>query len=123
MTDPGQLPLADDLVVLRRVPATDITKDSHSAPRPVSSAFRQGGPDGDVSVYLASETTPEFITRLYPGTLTAQLTVPQVRHQGLNVLRDPIPGDPGHCNIVRRKTRAITRNPAELSVWTDGFAP
>ena len=123
MTEPSQLPLADDLIVLRRVPVAEITTDSHGAPRPVSSAFRQGGPDGDVSVYLASETTPEFIARLYPRTLIAQLTVAQVRHQGRGVLRDPIPGDPGHCNIVGRKTRAITRNLAELSVWNDGFAP
>ena len=90
---------------------------------PSAAPSGRADPTADVSVYLASETTPEFITRLYPGTLTAQLTVAQVRHQGLDVLRDPIPGDPGHCNIVGRKTRAITRNPAELSVWTDGFAP
>ena len=123
MTDPGQPPLADELVVLRRVVAADITTDPEGAPRPISSAFRQGGPDGDVSVYLASETTPEFITRYYPGTLVAQLTIVQVRSQGLDVVRDPIPGDPGHCNVVGRKTRAVTRNLAEVSVWTAGFAP
>ena len=123
MTDPGQPPLADELVVLRRVVASDITKDPEGAPRPISSAFRQGGPDGDVSVYLANETTPEFITRYYPGTLIAQLTIVQVRSQGLDVVRDPIPGDPGHCNVVGRKTRAVTRNLAEVSVWTAGFAP
>ena len=123
MSGPGQPPLADELVVLRRVVAADITTDPDGAHRPVSSAFRQGGPDGDVSVYLASETTPEFITRHYPGTLVSQLTIAQVRSQGLDVVRDPIPGDPGHCNIVGRKTRAVTRNLAEVSVWTTGFAP
>ena len=123
MTDPGQPPLADELVVFRRVVAADITTDPDGAPRPISSAFRQGGPDGDVSVYLASETTPEFITRYYPGTLVAQLTIAQVRSQGLDVVRDPTPGDPGHCNIVGRKTRAVTRNLAEVSAWTAGFAP
>ena len=123
MTDPGQPPLADELVVLRRVVAADITTDPDGVPRPVSSAFRQGGPNGDVSVYLASETTPEFITRYYPEILVAQLTIAQVRSQGLDVVWDPIPRDPGHCNIVGRKTRAVTRNLAEVSVWTAGFAP
>ena len=41
--------------------------------RPSSQAFIQGDPDGNVSVYLASETIPERITRDYAGTYVAEV--------------------------------------------------
>ena len=91
-------PLADDLTIMRRVRPADVTHDSDGNPRPISSVFRQGGPHGDVSVYLTSETTAEVITRDHPGTLLVELTIAEVRTQGLDVQREEIPGDPGHCN-------------------------
>ena len=123
MTTPGHPPLQNGLVILRRVRNTEITRDSQDRPKPISSVFRQGGLDGEVSVYLASETTAAFITREYPGTFVAELTIAEIRTQGLDVTRDPIPGDPGHCNITGRKTRAISRTLAALSRWSDGFSP
>ena len=47
--------------------------------RPSSQAFIQGGPDGNVSVYLTSETTPERITRDYPGTYVAEVEISTIR--------------------------------------------
>ena len=100
-----------------------MTQDADGNPKPISSAFRQGGPDGNVSVYLASEATAEFIIRDHPGTFVAELTVAEVRNQSLDVEREDLPGDPGHCNITGRKTRAITRALAGVCRWTPGFAP
>ena len=116
-------PLADGLTIVRRVRPADVTHDSDGNPRPISSVFRQGGPHGDVSVYLTSETTAEVITRDHPGTLLVELTIAEVRTQGLDVQREEIPGDPGHCNITGRKTRSIAKTYAETCRWTPGFAP
>lgn len=116
-------PLDGQLRILRRVRPGELSHDQNAVPQLASTVFRQGGPDGDVSVYLASETTPEFITRNHPGYLVIELTIAQVRSQGLDVQREEIPGDPGHCNITGRKTRGISRTLADICRWSPGFGP
>ena len=116
--------LEDSEVVLRRVRDYETITDSDGAtPRPSSNAFIQDGPDGEVSVYLASETTPEHISIGYPETYVAEVEVGAIRSQGLDVERDPIPGDPGHCNITGRKTRGRARAIARSSRWAEGHGP
>ena len=83
----------------------------------------QGGPEGNVSVYLASETTPERITRNYPGMYVALVEVSVIRALGLEVEREQIEEDPGHCNITGRKTRGKARAIARNSRWAEGFGP
>ena len=62
----------DNEIVMRRVTRTGVTRDEDQGTiRPSSDAFLQGGPEGNVSVYLASETTPERITREFPDTYVA----------------------------------------------------
>ena len=118
---PGRLD--DGLTVLRRVRDYETLQEEDGRRRPSSQAYVQGGPDGDVSVYLASETTPARITRDYPGTYVAEVEIGTIRSQGLDVERDPSQGGPGHCNITGRKTRSITRAIARSSRWTPGFGP
>ena len=108
-TEPELGCLNDGLIVLRRVRDYEVLVDEDGNRRPSSQAFIQGGPDGDVSVYLASETTPERITRDYPDTYVAEVDIKTIRDHGLNVERDPIENDPGHCNITGRKSRSRTR--------------
>ena len=122
-TQQDDQPLDGLLTIMRRVRPREVTQDADGNPKPISSAFRQGGPEGNTSVYLASETTAEFITRDHPGTFVVELTIAEVRNQGLDVEREEIPGNPGHCNITGRKTRGITRALAEICHWIPGFAP
>ena len=117
-------PVADNETVMRRVTQREITQhEDQGTIRPSSSAFLQGGPGGNVSVYLASETTPERITREYPGTYVALVEVSVIRAQGLEVEREPIGEDPGHCNITGRKTSAKRRALGRSSRWAQGFGP
>ena len=122
-TEPERGRLDDGLTILRRVRDYEVLIDGDGRWRPSSQAFIQGGPDGNVSVYLSSETTPERITREYPSTYVAEVEIRTIREQGLNVEREPIEGDPGHCNITGRKTRSRTRAIARHSRWTTGFGP
>ena len=120
---PGD-PVDDNEIVMRRVTRTGITRDEdHGTIRPSSDAFLQGGPEGSVSVYLASETTPERITREFPGACVALVEVSVIRAQGLEVERERLEDGPGHCNITGRKTAAKRRAIARSSRWTEGFAP
>ena len=65
-------PVGDSDAVMRRVTRAELTRhEDEGTIRPSSNAFLQDGPDGDVSVFLASETTPERITREYPNTYVA----------------------------------------------------
>ena len=121
-TGPEEGRLDDGLTLLRRVRDYEVLVENGN-PRPSSQAFIQGGPDGNVSVYLASETTPERITRDYPGTYVAEVEIRTIRELGLEVEREPIEDDPGHCNITGRKTRTRARAIARNSQWTEGFAP
>lgn len=125
MDNPSQYePIDDNETVMRRVTRSEIARhEDDGTIRPSSNAFLQGGPDGDVSVYLASETIPEHITREYPGMYVALVEVSVIRSQGLDVLRDPVEGEPGHCNITGRKTAARRRAIARSSRWAEGFVP
>ena len=116
--------VGDHETVMRRVARTEITQDEDDGNiRPSSDAFFQGGPAGNVSVYLASETTPDRIARDYPGTCVALIGVAAIRAQGLEVERDPLEDDLGHCNITGRKTAAKRRAIARSSRWAEGFGP
>ena len=122
-----QIPRAkvnDNEIVMRRVTRTGVTRDEDQGIiRPSSDAFLQGGPEGNVSVYLASETTPERITREFPDTYVALVEVSAIRAQGLEVEREPVEHDPGHCNITGRKTAAKRRAIARSARWAEEFAP
>ena len=125
MTNPRQeAPVNDNDTVMRRVSRTEVTlHEDDGIIRPSSDAFLQGGPDGDVSVYLASETTPERITRNYPGMYVALVEVSVIRALGLEVEMDQTEEDSGHCNITGRKTRSRARAIARSSRWAEGFGP
>lgn len=74
-------------------------------------------------MYLASETTPERLTKEYPDVYVSEVEVRAIRAQGLDVERDPILGDPGHCNIVGRKTRGRAVAMARSASWVQGYGP
>lgn len=116
--------VVDNDTVMRRVTRSEITRhEDEGTIRPSSNAFLQGGPDGNVSVFLASETTPERITREYPGVYVAMVEVSVIRAQGLEVEREPADGEQGHCNITGRKTPSKRRALARNSRWAQGFGP
>ena len=120
----GSEEIEDGQVVMRRVRKSQTTTDTNDGPqRPTSDAFIQNGPDGETSVYLASETTPERLTKEYPDAYVAEVEVRAIRAQSLDVERDPIPGDPGHCNIVGRKTRGRAVAIARSASWAHGYGP
>ena len=119
-----QVPVEDSEIVMRRVRDSELTTDTEGGPeRPASDAFIQGGPDGDTSVSLKSETSPEQLLRGRENTYLVELEVTVIRSLKLEIERDPEDDDPGHCNIKGRKTRGKAKALARSSRWIPGYGP
>ena len=123
-TNPGLPQIEDSDLLMRRVRPSETTTDHQDGPqRPSSDAFKQDGADGETSVYLLSETTPERITYNYPDVYVALIEAGLLRQLGLDVERSDLEGEPGHCVIVGRKTRSALRTVARSCRWAPGFGP
>lgn len=114
--------IGDEEAVLRRVPNAVYDENLNRA-RPSTQAFLQNGPDGLVSVYLSSETTPEVVASGGPERFLASIKVGELRAQGLGMVRDPSSGGPGHCVITGRKTKGILNQIVKKVEWVEGYAP
>ena len=122
MTDDTDI--SNDESVLRRIAANSHIFDENLARRrPSSQAFLQNGPDGEVSVYLESETTHSAVAGGGPEPFLASITVGELRELELGIVRDPASGGPGHCVITGRKTRSKLNRIAKQARWEPGYAP
>ena len=119
--DPG---IGDDEAVLRRIPEAFVVFDDNlQRLRPSTQAFRQGGTNGPVSVYLLSATTPEEVSNEGHEPYLVSLRVGFLRELGPGIIRGPTYGGTGHCEIMGRKTRSILDRLAKFAEWVEGYAP
>ena len=117
-------PLHDDMVLLRRVSAQNLVSDDNDDRlRASTAAFKQGGPDGDVSVHLWDLVDSDQVAQGGTEQYLVWLTVGDVRRIGLDVAFTPTDNEPGHCDIVGRKTAARSRQLARASQWLPGYGP
>ena len=125
MTAEPDLPAIEDSdLLMRRVRPSETTTDQEGGPqRPSSDAFKQDGAEGETSVYLLSETTPEQITAEYPSVYVAVVEAGVLRQMGLDVERSTDGGEPGHCIITGRKTRSLLRAITRACRWAPGYGP
>ena len=125
MTTGPEFPgIEDSDLLMRRVRPSETTTDHDGGPqRPASDAFKQDGADGETSVYLLSETTPERITAEYPNVYVAIVDAGSLRQMGLEVERSGAEGESGHCVITGRKTRSILRAISRACHWAPGYGP
>lgn len=116
--------IEDHEIVLRRVAVEEVVFDENAGRlRPAGYAFLQGGRDGLVSVYLASEASPETVWAGGPEEYLASITVGMIRQIGLGIVRDSDSGGSGHCVVTGRKTRGRLNQIVRNTAWVDGYAP
>ena len=116
--------ISDDEIVLRRVHESFVVLDENvHRKRPSTLAFKQGGADGLVSVYLNVETRPDAVVVEGPEPFLASIRVGALRELGLGVVRDPDSGGPGHCVITGRKTKGTLNRIVQAAAWVEGYAP
>ena len=116
--------IANDEILLRRVAENSVHWDEElRRQRPSTSAFRQDGPDGLVSVYLSSETTPATVASGGPEKHLVSIAAGFLREQELGIIRDTTSGGSGHCVITGRKTRGKLYRIVCEAQWVEGYAP
>lgn len=108
--------VANDRWVMRRVSRTQLEFDvSIDGQRPISGQLSVGPAPGFASCRLVGEADPEEVATEGNEEYLLVLPVRLLRDCGLDVVRDPENGGPGHCNIVgarslsRAKLRQLLR--------------
>lgn len=116
----------DDERLWRRVHPNQIIWDEDIKNyRPSSAVFR---PSGEMSVDIASLTTPEAVLSDYPQHSLVEFTAGVARKEGCIVVRDPLPDNPSHA-LVRGKnpeghlTKSQAKNIQQNSKWIILNAP
>ena len=119
-----QGPVGGEEIVMRRVRGFELTSDTVEGPkRPSSDAFLQDGADGETSVWLRSESSPEGLVEGYDEAYVCEVSVDFLRGLGLDVERRPVEDDSGHCVITGYKSRSILRRVVRATGWVAGFGP
>ena len=123
--EPGDdVGISDDEIVFRRVHESFVVLDRNiDRKRPSTQAFKQGGAEGLVSVYLKAETTSNAVVEEGPEPFLVAIGVGVLRDLGLGVVRDPESGGPGHCAITGRNTKATLNRIVQAAAWVEGYAP
>jgi hypothetical protein len=83
-----------------------------------SSAYMQSKPkipDPEISVDLASLTTPERTLVGHSGFALGALKAGEIRKLGFTVRRDPTPDNQAHCIIEGVKTKEDCKHLAEIT--------
>ena len=118
--------VGDDRWVMRRVSRTQLEFDvSIGGERPISGQLSVGPPPGFASCRLVGEADPDEVAAEGNEEYLFVVPVRLVRDYGLDVVRDPEHGSPGHCNIVgaRGLSRANLRRLLRQVHWVQGYAP
>ncbi len=115
--------ITDDQVIWRRIYQA-VYDDNLKRQRPSSACFLQDGPDGPVSVYIASQAqSAKAVKEEGNEPFLAALTVGFVRTLGLGVVPDSSSGGIGHAELTGRKTHGKRDRLAKEATWVEPYAP
>lgn len=120
--------LVGDIILLRRIPAIGgrVQWDG-DIPVPSSQNFRDAA--DELSVYIASETTPELALQGHEGFGLVSITVQQVRdafaefHRPVAICRDDENPANGHVLICGKASPGISRRLKDVAQWVPGKWP
>ena len=113
-----------DELVVRRVAQDGYTFDHNiGRTRPTGNAYLQDGREGQTSVHRLSKTTAAEVHALGQEPYLAVIQVQELRDEGLGIVFDPKPGEPGHSNITGHKGANLLRRIARKAWWEKEFSP
>lgn len=118
--------VGDNRRVMRRVSGAQLEFDiGIDGERPISGQLSVGEPPGYASCRLVDEANPEEVAAEGNEEYLFVVPVLLLRDYGLDVVRDPENGGPGHCNIVgaRRISKSKLRRLLREVTWVQGYAP
>ena len=118
--------VGDNRRVIRRVSRTQLEFDPGiGGERPISGQLSVGSPPGYASCRLVGEADPAEVAAEGNEEFLFVVPVLLLRDYGLDVVRDPENGGPGHCNIVgaRRISKSKLRRLLREVTWAMDYAP
>ena len=89
--------IADDTVLWRAIPNSQVCRGDEGTERPESWAFLSD--ENEVSAWIAAETNVEALKARFPNSRIAGFTVGEARECDNIIARDPDEGDQSHVVI------------------------
>ena len=123
--------LTGDIKVLRRIPPTGdrVEWDADGTPTPTSQNFRDNRTD-ELSLYIATETTPERVLHGLCGFGLVELTIREIREVYRNHNRDLVicrdedaDSGPGHILACGKPSPSMRDKLRTCAKWVDGYWP
>lgn len=114
--DPTRIP--DDAIVVRRVPPLFYPKAGED--QPSSGAFSDSSDGTGMSVDLLTGSVKEY-AQANPDQAFVLLRVGDLRKIGLEIERQPVPGNDDHCGVVGKKRAKVKKNIKAIAQW--GISP
>jgi hypothetical protein len=109
--------IPDDAFLYRRIIPKWFVANEDGTKRISSAAFKDG--NGELSVNVASLTTPRRVLQGRPDDRLAQLQARIPRSLKLNVMMDVKPGDPSHAVICPEASKSQARRMAAGATLVD----
>lgn len=103
--------ISDDADLWRRIPPRHIVLDENIGDiRPSSAAFENDLDGAPMSAYLAEECIdPQIALASHEGFGLVAITAGLARECNQLIVRQPVPGPPGHVVIVGAKTDSVRK--------------
>ena len=112
--------IGDDEIVFRHIARAFVIHDENlDAMRPSTQAFKQK----ELSVYLASMTTPGSVASEGTEPYMVSLSVATLREESLGIILDESSGGPGHCLVTGRRTKGKLNRIVKKAEWVEYYAP
>lgn len=108
--------IEDEARLWRRILPPWVHREPDGRVRPASFAFLDRL-SGELSVHLASLTTPERALQGHPEDSLVEIDAGFIRSLGYTVVRDPTPGDESHALICPAPSRRDARKIAGRATW------
>ncbi|HEX8843078.1 MAG TPA: hypothetical protein VF791_00330 [Pyrinomonadaceae bacterium] len=111
--------IPSDSVLWRRIPPWHYRYDENVGDkRPSTASFEDDMDGAPMSAYLAEECRePEVALEGHEGFGLVAFTAGFARELGLKIVRQTVPGPPGHVVIVGKKTDSIRKKLKKKSEW------
>jgi hypothetical protein len=108
--------IANDTILWRAIPNSQICRGDEGTERPESWAFLSD--DNEVSAWIATETDVQALKARFPNSRIAAFTAGNAREYDNIVARDPFEGDPSHvviCPTPGKPAKRIRKDARRLA--------
>ena len=118
--------VANDCRLYRRIPPTQVVRDSNSGlERPSSASFTNGRDGSYMSVVLGDTLARDGrqssqLLENYPGYRLVSFTAEFLRSLQQGLIRAPTPDEPAHGGVTGPKPYSVRKKMSQKACWENG---